>query len=47
MVRLSESNARINVRSLIAKLAIEELAEYKPVAFLMADLGVTKTHLCF
>jgi hypothetical protein len=28
MVRLSESNARINVRSLIAKLAIEEFADY-------------------
>jgi len=28
MVRLSESNARINVRSLIAKLAIEDLGDY-------------------
>jgi hypothetical protein len=28
MVRLSESNARINVRSLIAKLAIEEFGDY-------------------
>ena len=28
MVRLSESNARINVRSLIAKLAIEEYGDY-------------------
>jgi hypothetical protein len=28
LVGLSESNARINMRSLIAKLAIEELAEY-------------------
>lgn len=28
VVRLSESNARINVRSLIAKLAIEELGDY-------------------
>lgn len=28
LVRLSESNARINVRSLIAKLAIEENAQY-------------------
>jgi hypothetical protein len=28
MVRLSESNARINVRGLVAKLAIEDLGEY-------------------
>ncbi|HJT70764.1 MAG TPA: hypothetical protein VJ731_11225 [Terriglobales bacterium] len=28
MVRLSESNARINVRSLIAKLALEEFGDY-------------------
>lgn len=28
LVRLSESNARINVRSLIAKLAIKDLGEY-------------------
>ncbi|MBV8731583.1 MAG: hypothetical protein JO336_17390 [Acidobacteriia bacterium] len=28
MVGLSESNARINLRSLIAKLALEEIAEY-------------------
>jgi hypothetical protein len=28
MVRLSESNARINVRGLIAKLAIEEIGDY-------------------
>jgi hypothetical protein len=28
IVALSESNARINMRSLIAKLAVEEVAEY-------------------
>jgi hypothetical protein len=41
MVRLSESNARINVRSLIAKLAIEKFGDYN------CERSLGRTYLIF